>query len=110
MSKAVHVQKGEILDYTNPGETTIGYLDIVPFATQIGVALEEIAPGATGSVSMEGVYEASSVNDAAFVAGDLLYWDAAASKLTKTAEANTPAGVAFGAKALAGAVALVKIG
>ena len=110
MAKAAFVQKGEILDYVNSGETDIAYLDIVPLATQIGVAVEAIPAGATGSLSLSGVYSAPAVNDVAFTAGDQLYWDATAGKLTKTATDNTVAGVAFGAKAQTGTAAYVKIG
>lgn len=108
MSKAVFVQKGEVIDYT--AASALGYLDVVPLVTRIGVALEDIPVNGTGSVAVTGVYELPAVNNAAFAVGDALYWDATNGVLTKTATGNTPAGWCVEAKALAGTVAKVKIG
>ena len=110
MSEAVFVQKGNVMDYTNGGTEAIAYLEVVPLVTRIGIAQEPIAVGATGSVGLDGVYQLPADSTAAFVAGDALYWDDTANKLTKTATDHTPAGFAFAAKATAGTTAAVRIG
>lgn len=106
--EATFIQKGENIDYTAAAD--IAYGAIVPMVTRIGVALEDIAIGATGSVTVTGVFEAAAVTGTAFVVGDQLYWDDTAGKLTKTSTDNTPAGWATEAKASAAAKARVKIG
>ncbi|MDF2631428.1 MAG: hypothetical protein K0Q85_24 [Caproiciproducens sp.] len=106
--EATYIQRGDNIDYTAAAD--IAYGAVVPLVTRIGVALESIATGATGSVTITGVFEAAAVNDAAFTVGDLLYWDDTANKLTKTSASNTPAGVAIEPKLTAGATARVRIG
>lgn len=110
MAKGTYIQKGKTIDYKNGGAAAIEYKEVIPLVTRIGIAGENITVGATGSVETEGVYELPAVNDTAFAVGDQLYWDATAGKLTKTSEANTPAGWCVEVKAQAGALAKVKIG
>jgi predicted RecA/RadA family phage recombinase len=110
MPKGTYIQKGETIDYTNGGASAIGYGDVIPLVTRIGMAGEDIAVGATGSVKTTGIYELPAVNNAAFAVGDQLYWDAAAGNLTNVSAGNTPAGWATEPKALAGTTARVKIG
>lgn len=109
MAKAVHVQKGQTIDYYN-GEAAIGYGDIVPIVSRVAVAGEDIPAGATGSLQTEGVWEMPAVTNAAFAVGDALYWDATAGNLTKTASGNTPAGWCVESKATSTATAKIKIG
>lgn len=111
MSKeAVFIEKGEALNHTNGGVTTIPVGTVVPLVSRVAVAATDIEPGALGALSATGVFELPAVNNAAFVAGDALYWDDAAKKLTKVSAGNTPAGWAYGAKAETAARGLVKIG
>lgn len=107
MAKAVYVQKGDTLDFTNNTGTDIAYKDVVTIGSRIGVALEPIAVGTTGSVGVSGVYSLPADNTNAFTAGDPLYF--AGGKVVKTA-GGVSAGWAFGDKATADAVANVKIG
>jgi len=106
MAKANYVQKGENIDFTATSD--IGYLDVVPLTTRIGIALEEIKAGQVGTVAVSEVYELPAVTNAAFVVGDALYWNGTA--VTKTATDNTPAGWAIAPKVSSGATALVRIG
>lgn len=106
--QAAFVQKGNNIDYTAAAD--IAYGDVVPLETRIGVALEDIAAGATGSVTVTGVFEAAAVTGTAFSVGDALYWDETQKKLTKTDTDNIPAGWATEPKASAGTAARVKIG
>lgn len=102
------VQKGEVLDFTNNTGSDIGYKDVIASGGRIFIAGENIKSGATGSVNAVGVFEIPADNTVAFDFGDELYWDNATGKVTKTV-GTYKAGYAADGKALAGAVALVKI-
>lgn len=104
------VQKGDVIDYTNPGPQPIVYDLVVNLGTRIGVAAETIAVGATGSLHVTGVHELPAINNAPFNVGDELYWDPAAQALTNVQADNVPAGWATEPKALAATTARVKIG
>lgn len=106
--EATFVQRGENIDFTAAAD--IAYGAVVPLVTRVGVALENITNGTTGSVAVTGVFEAAAVTGTAFAVGDTLYWDNTAKKLTKTSTDNTPAGWATEVKASATAMACVKIG
>lgn len=102
------VQTGKTIDYTNSG-SAIAYGDVIPLTNCVGIAGENIAASAIGSVHIEGVFELAAVNNDAFAVGDLLYWDALASKLTGVATDNTPAGICVETKAETGTTAKVKL-
>lgn len=104
------IQKGDTIDYTNPGLAPIQYGSVVNLTTRIGVAGENIAVGATGSLHVAGVFELPAVNNAAFTVGQQLYWDPVAQVLTDVAQNNIPAGWATEPKAQAATTARVKIG
>jgi predicted RecA/RadA family phage recombinase len=110
-----YVQEGKILDYANASGSTISYKEVIAIAGQTGriyVAAEEIANGSTGGIYAEGVFEMPAVNNAAFVFGDILYWDSSAGKLTKTSTGDGKfyAGRCVEAKAETGTTAKVKLG
>ena len=105
---ATYIQKGENIDYT--ATAAITYKAVVPLVTRIGVALEDIAIGDTGTVTVTGVFEMEAETTVAFAVGDALYWSVTNSVLTKTATDNIPAGWATEAKLAAGTTARVKIG
>ena len=109
MTKAVYVQKGETLDFTNTGAEDIEYNEVISLTDRIGIAQESIPIGATGSVAVAGVYELPADTTVAFATGENLYWDATNSKVVKTA-GDIVAGWAFNDKVTAGANVLVKIG
>lgn len=104
-----YIQKGETIDYTNPGPVPIAYGSVVNLTNRIGIAGENIDVGATGSVHVVGVYELPAINTAAFNVGDQLYWDPVAGVLTNVDQNNIPAGWATEPKALADTTARVKI-
>lgn len=108
MSKAVFVQKGDILDYTNNSTNDIGYMDVVVLGGRVGVALEAILVGATGSVSVSGVYQIAADNTTAFAVGDALFWDKTNGKAIKTS-GGIAAGWVFADKVAADTNVLVKI-
>jgi predicted RecA/RadA family phage recombinase len=110
MAKATFVQKGDNIDFTAAAD--IAYMDVVTLTDRIGVALENIANGATGTVTLTGVFEfpAATGSGKALTVGQKVYWDATNSVITPTATDNIFAGYAVAAKAAATAVARVRIG
>ena len=110
MANGLFIQKGETIDYLNGGASAIGYKDVIPMVTRVGVAGENIAVGACGSVNVEGIYELPAVTNAPFAVGDQLYWDTATGTLTKVSAGMVPAGWCVETKITATAVARVKIG
>lgn len=102
------IQKGDVIDYTNSTASDITYGDVVLIGSRIGIATESITKEATGSVSVVGIYELPADNTAAFSVGDVVYWDDATKKLTKTA-GTYKAGFVTEPKAQANAIARVKI-
>ena len=110
MAKATFVQTGDNIDYTAASD--IEYMDVVKLTDRIGVALEAIPNGETGTVTLTGVFDipAATGNGTALTVGQKAYWDATNSVITPTATDNTFAGYAVAAKATAGAVARVRIG
>ncbi len=105
---ARYVQPGKAIEYTNAGEETIRYGDVVALTNCIGVAAADIAPGTTGVIEISGVYEMPADTSAAFTQGQKLYWDASGKKVTAT-EGDVTAGIAVEAKEEASDLALVKL-
>lgn len=85
------------------------YAIVTGSAGFIGVALNTVAATETGQLQIDGIWTlpATAGTGLTFADGDLLYWDASAGKLTKTATGNTRAGRAYGAKTAAGTTAKV---
>jgi Uncharacterized conserved protein len=106
MATAVHVQKGEIIDYTAASD--VGYLEVVPLAAKIGIALEPIAAGATGSLAVTEIWELPAAAPLEIAAGDAVYWNKTNSNIDKT-NSGVLAGFAVTAKTSAGTTVRVKI-
>lgn len=70
------IQQGKVLDYT-PGAAVVSGR-VVRIGNLLGVALGDIAAGATGSVQIDGVFEVPKVAGAVFGQGESLLWDASA--------------------------------
>ena len=105
---ADYFQRGESLHYTNGTNNKIEAGDVVVFGTKIGVAGCDIAPGAAGSIHVEGVCAFEKATGA-ITAGAAVYWDATNGKITTTSTNNTLAGFAVAAAASGDATVLVKI-
>lgn len=67
------VQKGDVIRYT-PASTAVESGDVLVIGTFVGVALEDIAVGATGNVEITGVHLLRKVSGAV-TQGALMYWD-----------------------------------
>jgi predicted RecA/RadA family phage recombinase len=92
-----YVQEGEIVQYTNGG-SDIAAGDVVVMGNVLGVALVDIAGGATGSVAVEGVFICPKVTGNAWTVGAKLSWDVSATAFdlgTATAAAGDITGAAF---------------
>lgn len=99
------IQPGEVIDFAAIAAILSGA--VVLIGKRVGVALADIAAGETGPVQVSGVFEVDKVAGDAVTQGALLYWDAAASKMTTTVASNTLAGYAW--KAAGAGVATVQI-
>jgi len=84
--------------HTNATSTAIASGDVVVLGNEIGIAVSDIAVGATGVVERCGVHELAATSADAWADGAQLYWDAATEMLTDTAAANPLAGKAYEAK------------
>lgn len=83
---------GDSLDYTAGADIAKG--DVVVMGNTIGIALDDIANGATGPVAVEGVFSGvAKVSAAVFVVGEKLVWDVSANSGAGAADdsAATPA-------------------
>ena len=89
-----YIQDGDILDYTAGAAISAG--DVVVIGTIGGVAITDIANGATGAVAISGVFRVTKATGAV-TQGALLYWNATNSNLTTTATGATLVGVAAAA-------------
>lgn len=104
---AEYTQAGDNIDYT--AAEKIEYMQVVPLADRIGIALENIAAGDTGTVTLTGAFKLPAA-DGAIEVGAKVYFDAAAGKVTTTATDNIPAGYAIEPKTAAAASIVVRIG
>lgn len=71
-----YVQEGDVIQYTAGANITAGSL--VVMGNTLGVALKDIANGATGSVAIEGVFTLPKVAGAVIAQGESLTWDVSA--------------------------------
>lgn len=103
------VQEADWMTYTNSGSTTVAAGSVVVIGDMIGIAVADIAAGATGTVKTKGVFTLAATTNEAYVAGQQLYWKAATSKLIDDPTGNEKAGRAWAAKASAGTTVAISI-
>lgn len=72
------VQPGEVVDWTNGTGSTKAAGSVIAMGQRLGVALVDIANGATGSVQVRGVFTVPKVSAAVIADGESLVWDASA--------------------------------
>ena len=107
--EATYIQEGKVIDYLAGADIAVG--DVVPLGTtKIGIAVTDIANGATGAVAVTGVYQIAASTSVAMSVGDVVYWDVADGNLNATSTDNIKAGIVVEAKLQAGATAKVLIG
>lgn len=94
------LQDGDVIQHTNGGVATIPANSIVAIGNLIGVALVDIAVGATGSVALEGVFSGvPKVASAVFAKGEKLIWDSSAGKFDDSAATPASGDITGGAVA-----------
>jgi predicted RecA/RadA family phage recombinase len=102
-----YVQPGDTLTLTAPAEIISGGVVIV--GSIIGVANGDAANGAPFDVDTVGVFTLPKVSALGIAAGDVVYWDATAGLVNKTASGNTKLGVATAAAANPSASVTVRL-
>lgn len=70
------VQDGEVIQYTAGSNISSGA--VVKIGNILGVALTDIANGATGAVAISGVFDVPKVSAAVIAQGESLTWDVSA--------------------------------
>lgn len=73
-----YLKPGNIIDWTNGTGTAVVSGQVVVIGKLLGVALVDIANGASGSVQIEGVFSVPKVSAAVIAAGENLTWDVSA--------------------------------
>lgn len=102
-----HVQEGSVLQYTNSTGSAITSGTPIVVGAWVGVALGDIADGATGSVAIEEVWDLPKEAEA-LTQGAVVYLTATGT-ITATSTDNTLAGKAFEAATSGAATVLVKL-
>ncbi|MBI9016886.1 MAG: DUF2190 family protein [Phycisphaerae bacterium] len=105
--QSLKYEDGKIIQHV--AASAISMDDVIVVGDRIGIAMVDIASGATGSLLTEGVCELTAETGVAWAQGDQLYWDSGNSRLTKTASTFKKAGFAAAVKASAASVGLVKL-
>ena len=102
-----HIQPGLILSFPAPAAVLSG--GVVIAGNIIGVANGAAAIGDPVDVDVQGVFELPKVSALAIALGDLVYWDATAGLVTKTASTNKKLGYATEAAANPSATVNVRL-
>lgn len=105
-----HVQKGDVITWTNATGSAVESGDVVLVGGIVAVALVDIAAGASGSVAISEVWELPKNTSLAIAAGDALYWDVADEEINKTSADNYYAGVAVAAAGSTDTTVKIKLG
>jgi predicted RecA/RadA family phage recombinase len=92
------VQSGEVITITAGAAYSAG--DVVKVGNILGVAITDIANGASGAVAIEGVFDVPKVSGAVIAAGESLTWDVSVGKFDDNA-ASPATGDVTGAAAVA---------
>lgn len=72
-----YVNEGISIQHTASG-SALEAGDVIRIGQQLGVALVDIAVGATGTVALSGVFTLPKVSGAVIAAGESVIWDASA--------------------------------
>lgn len=96
---------GRVIDYTNTTGAAIASGAVVKMANVLGVALVDIAIGATGAVGFGVFRNIPKVSSAVFAQGETLLWDVSTGKFddNPTTPASGDVGGAAAYAAVAGA-------
>jgi len=78
-----YVNAGEVITYTAGAAISSG--DVLVIGEIMGIALEDIANGSTGSVQISGVFTCAKVAAAVIAQGETVIWDSSVSKFDDNA-------------------------
>lgn len=99
-----YVSDGNVIQWTNGTGSDVSSGALVVAGHTLGVALVDIANGASGSVAVEGVFTAPKVSAAVFVQGEKLIYDVSAGAFDDSAATPASGDITGGAVAwIAGA-------
>jgi predicted RecA/RadA family phage recombinase len=101
-----YVQKGEIITVTAPADCKSG--DPVAVGSIFGVACYDAANGTDVELNTDGVFDLPKVTTDVIAAGDRVYYDSAAGKLTKTAGSGSKPLVGYAVTAAGNGVTTVR--
>lgn len=101
-----YIQEGEVWPFT--AAATIAAGDLVAVSTIVGVAISDVASGASGLIQTSGVFEVGK-ETGAIAQGDSLYLKATTKKVTTTSADNVFVGYAFSSALSADTTVQVKI-
>lgn len=77
-----YIQEGNVIEYTNGTGSDISSGDVVPIGKFCGVAVVDIPNGATGAVSIEGVFDLTKKTSTDTMAvGDAIGYDSGVVKV-----------------------------
>lgn len=108
-----YLAKGNVIDYVNGTGSTITSGTVVKMNKILGVAIADIANGATGPVQISGVFSCPKQSGAVIALGESLTWDVSAGNFDD--QAATPAtgdvtgAACFAAEAAGNGVTSVKV-
>lgn len=92
--------KAGVIPWTNGTGSAVSSGDPIDLGARLGIALVDIADGATGSVAVEGVYMLAKEAALAITQEAEVYWDVSESKISTTQGNGDPrAGIAVKAAA-----------
>lgn len=89
-----YIQDGKTMPFVATADTASGA--VVVAGDRIGVSLTTVPDTEAGTLSMTGVHNLPKKAADAFLAGAVVYWDAALGHCTSTVGTNTVAGYAHG--------------
>jgi predicted RecA/RadA family phage recombinase len=73
-----YVQPGDAITWTNGTGSAVVSGQVVKVGQTLGVALVDIANGASGEVAVEGVFTVPKVSGAVISQGEMIMWDVSA--------------------------------
>jgi predicted RecA/RadA family phage recombinase len=97
------IQPGDVITWTNGTGSAVASGDVVVMKHTIGVACVDIANGASGEVSLAGVYTLVKASAAVVVAGEKLLWDASESNFDDSSASPASGDILGAAIAVEGA-------
>lgn len=83
------MQHGETMPWTNGTGSAVSFGDVVVVGKQVGIAITDIANGASGDLAMEGVFSLPKTSGSAITQGDDAIFDVSAGEFVPSSA--TPA-------------------